>query len=436
MSGARSTFLLRKGPLTACAGALLIVAACTGPAPRVRTQASTPPTRPTAPAARHDAPRTAPIVLPARVAVELSSVGGDRAVEVTDGAGTTRRLSAVRSGVALGGGAPRPEIRVQGPVQVDGARHPGDARITVDRKGGLRTIVDLDLEDYVAAVVAAELPIWSAEPAELEAQAIAARTFAVQGMRTRRIAGEELVLTDGVLDQAYHGSYDGSGSAGAARAKERLESAVRATRGLVLMRGDGLEEARYHASCGRHTASFSDVFADEVREHGAAGPIGVRCPSCAARAAAEAAAGAPDADRPLGWIARLDAEDLARAGRGLNLGGPLTRLAPARVDRDGRWIEVHVAGPTGPLRIETFDDLRAAIGYGVLKGSAIVTTLPRPGRPIGASGLKVQGRGRGHGVGLCQEALRDLARQGWTSERILRHYYPGARIERLPAARD
>ena len=65
-----------------------------------------------------------------------------------------------------------------------------------------------------------------------------------------------------------------------------------------------------------------------------------------------------------------------------------------------------------------------------------MTTLPRPGRPIGAEGLTVQGRGRGHGVGLCQEALRDLAREGWSAARILRHYYPGARLERLPAARD
>ncbi|MEC8495978.1 MAG: hypothetical protein VXZ39_13700, partial [Planctomycetota bacterium] len=255
-------------------------------------------------------------------------------------------------------------------------------------------------------------------------------------LRARRAAGADLVLTDGVLDQAYCGAYEGTSSAGAARAQRRLEAAVRATRGLVLMRGDGLEEARYHASCGRHTANFADVFADEVRELGAVGPTGVHCRPCATRAAAEQANGAPDATRPLGWIARLEPGDLERAGAALGLDGPVTLLAPARVDDAGRWLEVHVAGPDRALRVEPFDDLRAAIGYGVLKGSAIVTTLPRPGRPIGAEGLTVQGRGRGHGVGLCQEALRDLAREGWSAARILRHYYPGTRLERLPVARD
>ena len=252
----------------------------------------------------------------------------------------------------------------------------GDARVTSGPRRGLRAVVEIGLEEYVAAVVAAELPIWSAEPAELEAQAIAARTFAVQGLRARRAAGEDLVLTDGVLDQAYRGAYEGTDSARAARARQRLEAAVRATRGLVLLRGDGLEEARYHASCGRHTANFADVFAHEVRALGAAGPAGERCRPCATRAAAEQANGAPDEARPLGWIARLEPGDLRRAGEALGLGGPVTLLAPARVDRAGRWLEVHVAGPDGVLRVEPFDDLRAAIGYGVLKGSAIVTTLP------------------------------------------------------------
>lgn len=415
---------------------LLLAIACTGHPTSRSTRSALPPARPGAPGPRVTEPAPARPALPARVSVELSAVAGSSEVTIVDATGRSRRLIAADGAVRLGADAPRAEILLRGPVRIAEALHLGDARVTSGPRGGLRAVVEIGLEDYVAAVVAAELPIWSAEPAELEAQAIAARTFAIQGLRARRAAGEDLVLSDGVLDQAYRGAYEGTNSGGAARARQRLVAAVRATRGLVLMRGDVLEEARYHASCGHHTANFADVFADEVRELGAIGPTGVRCRPCATRAAAEQANGAPAATRPLGWIARLEPGDLERAGAALDLGGPVTLLAPARVDRAGRWLDVHVAGPDGELRVEPFDDLRAAIGYDVLKGSAIVTTLPRPGRRIGTGGLTVQGRGRGHGVGLCQEALRDLAREGWSAARILRHYYPGARLERLLAARD
>ena len=36
------------------------------------------------------------------------------------------------------------------------------------------------------------------------------------------------------------------------------------------------------------------------------------------------------------------------------------------------------------------------------------------------------GGGFGHGVGLSQAGAIDLAFRGWTTEQILRHYYPSA----------
>ena len=42
------------------------------------------------------------------------------------------------------------------------------------------------------------------------------------------------------------------------------------------------------------------------------------------------------------------------------------------------------------------------------------------------------GGGFGHGAGLSQAGAIDLARMGWTSEQILRHYYPGTIYGPLP----
>ncbi|MFW6133897.1 MAG: cell division protein, partial [Planctomycetota bacterium] len=40
------------------------------------------------------------------------------------------------------------------------------------------------------------------------------------------------------------------------------------------------------------------------------------------------------------------------------------------------------------------------------------------------------GRGFGHGVGLCQWGAQGKAEAGWSAERILEFYYPGARLIR------
>jgi stage II sporulation protein D len=41
------------------------------------------------------------------------------------------------------------------------------------------------------------------------------------------------------------------------------------------------------------------------------------------------------------------------------------------------------------------------------------------------------GRGWGHGVGMCQVGAYGLAKQGWTSEQILKAYYSGIELTRM-----
>ena len=161
------------------------------------------------------------------------------------------------------------------------------------------------------------------------------------------------------------------------------------------------------------------------------GPSSVTCEPCRTRADAEAAAGAPDAKRPLGWRVTVTQTALAQAGAALGLGGPILALGPKRLDPSGRWLEVQLRGPKGVVSVP-FDALRRALGYGELKSARIVGATPQFGQTLRA-GVTLAGLGRGHGVGLCQEGCRDLARAGWSAERILAHYYPGARLERFGA---
>ena len=46
------------------------------------------------------------------------------------------------------------------------------------------------------------------------------------------------------------------------------------------------------------------------------------------------------------------------------------------------------------------------------------------------SEIHATGRGWGHGVGLCQTGTVELSRQGWSFEKILKHYYTGITLTR------
>ncbi len=366
------------------------------------------------------------LVLPREVQIHLTAHDRAPHLDLVDGAGQARRIEDTRF----------LPTTIPGPVTIGDRLHQGTLVVEAHPQGGVLASVTLPLETYIAGVVAAELPIWSAEPAELEAQAIAARTFAAAAMAKRRKDGAPARLTDGVLDQAYRGTYDGRRSNGARNVAAKLRAAVDKTAGMVVVRGERLEETRYHAACGGHTANFADVFTSEVERYGARGPTGRPCASCSARARNEHATGQPAATRPLSWVVKLDAKDLATLGRKLQLGGPLHRIEAARSDSAGRWLDVRLisdAPGAQPVTVR-FDAVRSALGYSRIKGAVIDALAPAAGHPIPAgSTLTLQGRGRGHGVGLCQEGARDYARAGHSATAILQHYYPGTTIRRVSA---
>jgi stage II sporulation protein D len=43
----------------------------------------------------------------------------------------------------------------------------------------------------------------------------------------------------------------------------------------------------------------------------------------------------------------------------------------------------------------------------------------------------LEGKGFGHGAGLCQWGARVFAEKGWDYRRILSHYYPGTELQTL-----
>ena len=62
---------------------------------------------------------------------------------------------------------------------------------------------------------------------------------------------------------------------------------------------------------------------------------------------------------------------------------------------------------------------------------------PAPTKPaaVTATTFLVSGRGWGHGVGMSQYGALGYAREGWTYDRILAHFYTGAELGPAPVAR-
>ncbi|MBK8179128.1 MAG: SpoIID/LytB domain-containing protein [Planctomycetes bacterium] len=347
------------------------------------------------------------------------------------GRGASLSIEVHRQGAALRvaqGAAPSAEalIEPQDPaagLQLDGARYRGKLRLRPHGEGGLSVDNLLDLEDYVAGVVAGEVQLLGSSRAELEAQAIASRSFALAQFEARGARSLEVRLQDSTRDQRYVGVFEPTREERSQRAARELAAAIEATRGLVLEENGATLDARFHAACGGRTADAADVFPEAARFRSL---TSVDCPACGG-SAAEGGAVLPAAQgADLSWRASLDRGRLDLLARALGVGTRLLTLAPLRRDRGGRWVEVEVTGDRERRQI-SFETLRRELRDNAVASNLVLLTEPRPGKPIEGS-LMFVGRGRGHGVGLCQNGCRVAAARGWSAERILAHFYPESAV--------
>jgi stage II sporulation protein D len=187
----------------------------------------------------------------------VDPTGGAPAVALTPGAGY--RLTPAGSGVAVADATGAPVATFPGAVDLEPTGAPGavavDRRVyrgslrVVPRGGTLDAVNEVDLEDYLAGVVPREMPAsWGDDaPAALQAQAIAARTYALAGVAP----GREFDLYDDQRSQVYGGR---------AAEDQRTTAAVRATAGRVVTYGGRPITAFFFSSSGGRTEDGQNVF--------------------------------------------------------------------------------------------------------------------------------------------------------------------------------
>jgi SpoIID/LytB domain protein len=97
--------------------------------------------------------------------------------------------------------------------------------------------------------------------------------------------------------------------------------------------------------------------------------------------------------------------------------------------RSGRLVRLELVGENGRRVIGKELEIRRALSSSHLYSSAFVVEIEGPAERPDA--FLLRGAGWGHGVGLCQIGAAVMASRGFGYREILRHYYPGAEVERL-----
>ena len=270
----------------------------------------------------------------------------------------------------------------------------GGEEVRIVRRGldGRESVETVDLEDYVAAVVGAEMPP-GFPAAALQAQAVAARTYAVLKKLEARTEGRDADLGTSTRSQVYPGQ---------GAVDPRARAAAEATRGEVLVKDHLPIGAYYHSTCGGRTESGAEALGRDL-------PYlpSVECGRCQ--------------DSPKArWTRRLSAEELGRAA---GLGGAATSVAVTARTPSGRAAAVEVASGERRVRLPG-PELRQLVGLDRLPSLAF-TVREEPGAFL------FEGRGSGHGAGLCQWGAAGWARAGEGYRQILARYYPGTEIVRM-----
>jgi len=274
------------------------------------------------------------------------------------------------------------------------------------KPGRIAVIHVTGLERYVAGVLESEASEIR-HPESLKAMAVAARTFALRHRGRHAASGFDFCSLTHC--QAY--TSQASASPGAAtKEAERFRAAAQASAGEVLRFGGELARTYYTGSCGGHTQAAGNVWPEEAAPYLPARPD----PYCSAAAA------------NLTWSTRLPAAQLEAALRGdraADPGGRIRRLAVAARDSSGRVRQLQIAGSS--VRSVNGNYFRFLVGrrLGWEKLKSTAFEVRREG-----GDFVFEGRGFGHGVGLCQQGAARMGEAGFDYRRILAQYFPGAKL--------
>lgn len=268
---------------------------------------------------------------------------------------------------------------------------------------------EMNLEEYIKGVVAAEMPA-DFDMEALKAQAVAARTFAYGRMsgayKSRQgVHDDSDICTNSAHCQAWIGKEGAMKKWSilfASRNWGKIERAVNDTKGMIAVYKGNIANTLFHASSAGRTENAEDVWSG--------------------------------ASVPYLRSVESDGEEVSKGyitSVFLNIGEVLDKFRTAYPDtriEESSLEDIEILEHTAGGRVKSL-----RIGDIIMKGTEFRTMFALRSacftiETAGEDELKVTTTGHGHGVGMSQWGADSLAKKGGTYKEILQHYYTGIDI--------
>jgi SpoIID/LytB domain protein len=345
----------------------------------------------------------------------------------------------------------------------------GSLRVVPRPDGTLTVINDVPLEVYLTSVISSEMSAES--PKELlRAHAITSRSWLVAMLeRSRHPRPLPAETPDGEHSEIIrwytredHDIFDVCADDHCQRyqgttkvIRNEAADAVQSTRGMFLVYGDEVCDARYYKACGGRTENFANSWEDihvpylvsvsdsptelpplETEEDAERWILSSPESFCNTRDPVLLKAILPRFDQEttdfFRWSVtykREELEEILRTKSGFDP-GTLLDLVPVKRGPSGRLVKLKVVGSKRICVVGKDLEIRRWLSPSHLYSSAFVVRIERDAGGIPDT-VTLHGAGWGHGVGLCQIGAAVMAARGHRTDSILRHYFPGASVRKL-----
>ena len=261
-------------------------------------------------------------------------------------------------------------------------------------------LMQLEMETYIAGVVAAEMPA-SFELDALKAQAVAARTFALKRMNVpnsnvKALHSDAQISTSPTTCQAWISDDEQRERWGKDYTKwhQKIIQAVTETAGEVLCYDGVLIDPVYHASCGGGATESAEYVWGNAKPY----LVSVPCNH--------------PADQHSGVTMAISQAELME-----------------KLDLQSNAVNVIAEERTPSNRLKTM-----LVGDNTIRGSELRNALGLKSTLIDwrivGNQMIVTTNGYGHGAGMCQNGANYYAQLGYNYQQILQHYYRGAVVQK------
>ncbi len=333
----------------------------------------------------------------------------------------------------------------------------GSLRLLADG-GKIWAINDLPVEDYLESVISSEMSAQSSLPL-LMAHAVISRSWLMSQIDGNTAPNTQASHGDAFIrwyDHTDHTLFDVCADDHCQRyqgiTKEtspNVAEAIRRTRGELLTYGDEICDARFSKCCGGAMEEFQYCWDDTPKPYlkGIGDTPEETIPDLTVEEnARQWILSSPKsfcntADKRIlsqvlndydqettdfyRWRVSYTQEELSKLvekklGAGL---GTITDMRPLKRGTSGRICELRITGTKKTIVVGKELEIRRALSESHLYSSAFVVEKQ-------GDTFTIIGAGWGHGVGLCQIGAAVMGDKGYAYDEILRHYYPGAEIEK------